>query len=1096
MSTRLPPDTAHVTYSRQYRRCRKTGCTVCADGNAGHGPYWFAYWRENGKLLSRYLGKTAPPGAEYAGALDRAEAPARSAALRVRTLGGLEVRRGPDLIPAARWNRRAVRDLLTCLLSAPGHRVHREQVAELLWPDQEQATRKLNDAVRLLRQLLDGPDDAASKIQAVGDSLVLEPARGTRPDAEWLDAATFERAARAARAGTDRSACRTALACYGGAYLPDEPYAEWVVARREALRGLYRDTLRHLANLSGAAGDLEEAEHCLRTLLAEDPCHEDAAGELMGILAAAGRRPEALRVYQALATALDTELGLAPNSEIEALRGQVLALSAAPSAADLPPRLAVPTRVGNLPAPLTSFVGRIWEQQEIHALIVPDGPAERSPCRVLTLTGPGGCGKTRLALEAAGTLTEAYEDGVWLVELAGLRDDALVSRAVANALGLQERLKGISGSALVAALRAFLEPRRILLLLDNCEHLLAGCAELITELVRGCPELRILATSREPLRVDGETTWRLAPLATPPSTGMSSPANLPQYEAVQLFLDRARAARRDFVLTPANAPAVSRICRRLDGLPLAIELAAGRLGVVPVEVVAARLDDCFQLLTAGSSTALPRQRTLRATMDWSYDLLPEPERMLLRRISIFAGGWTLEAADAICQDGPAGDHNRPAQGSDMSTLDLLAELTARSLVQTTEQGAGMRYRLLETVRQYAGEQLRASGEDIPLRKRHRRWFLDQLEQARGGLQTEERTTWLNRLEDDIDNLRVALADRTPAPDEGEEILQLAEPLAHFCLLRGYQAEGREWLAAALGRHGAPATRAGALNAAGTLASEQGDYHAASALYTESLALYRELNNMRGVARLCINQGTVSKFQGDLEQARARYEAGLEIVRKLRDTTLLALVLNNLGSAALDLGDNERAADVLEESLALKRQAGNPDSIIVTLINVGEVARALGNLERAAAVGEEALALAQAINARRHTAHAYYNLGLVARASGNHDRAATMFQAGLLLEQELGNKRQIASILEGVAGLSALRGEPGQAGRLFGAAEHLREQLGAPIPPADRPTHDRDTTAVRARLGTAGAKAAWAAGRLLPLEAAIDEALDSVRIVSG
>ncbi|MGH2410916.1 MAG: BTAD domain-containing putative transcriptional regulator, partial [Chloroflexota bacterium] len=466
MAIGLPPDTAHVTYSRQYRRCRKPGCGQCTGDKSGHGPYWFAYWREDGKVRSRYLGKTMPAEAPGVGEPAPTGAAPPSAGLRVRTLGGLMVWRGPDLIPATRWHRRPVRGLLTCLLSAPGQRLHREQACELLWPDDPRATRKLNDTVHALRQALDGPEAGVSTIQIAGEMLALESVGGFALDPDWLDATAFERAARAALAGPDRDACRTALARYGGPYLPDDPYAEWVIARRETLQGLYQETLRHLASLSGVAGDLDEAERCLRILLEEDPCHEDAAAALMGILAAAGRRTEALRVYQELAAALDAELGLAPSGEIEALRGQVLARAATPGAADAPPRISAPARTGNLPAPLTNFVGRIWERQEIRGLLAPDGSsAELSP-RLLTLTGPGGCGKTRLALEVAGALTEAYVDGVWLVELAALPDDALVPRALASALGLQERLKGVSGGDLIAEMIAFLEPRQTLVVLD------------------------------------------------------------------------------------------------------------------------------------------------------------------------------------------------------------------------------------------------------------------------------------------------------------------------------------------------------------------------------------------------------------------------------------------------------------------------------------------------------------------------------------------------------------------------------------------------------------------------------------------------------
>jgi predicted ATPase/DNA-binding SARP family transcriptional activator len=1091
MSSKPPPTDAHVTYSLQYRRCRKPGCGKCSTGSSGHGPYWFAYWRENGRLRSRYLGKTMPADAASVSETAPLEATKASTALRVRTLGGLAVWRGSEPIPSAGWNRRAVRGLFTCLLSAQGCRLHREQLRELLWPDEARARRKLNDTVHLLRRLLDGPDDVAGKIHLVGDVLVLEPAGGRQSDPDWLDALTFERTARVALDGADRAACRAAIAHYGGAYLPDEPYADWVVARRETLHELYQGTLRHLASLSGAAGDFEEAECCLSLLLVEDPCHEDAAAALMGMLASTGRRTEALRVYQTLAAALDADLGLAPSSEVELLRGQVLALVAAPSAAEIATRSTLSVRVGNLPSSLTSFVGRSWEREEIRGLLAPNGPPTDSLTRLLTLTGPGGCGKTRLALEAAVAPAEEYPDGVWLVELAALPDPDLVPRAIANALGLQERLKGIVGVALTAELLTFLEPRRLLLLLDNCEHVLLGCAELAGELLRGCPGLRILATSREPLRIAGEVVWRVPPLATPPVATNLEPTGLLHYEAVRLFMERARAVKRDFVLTQQNAPAVLRICRWLDGLPLAIELAAARLGVFPVETVAARLDDCFHLLTGGSRTALPRQRTLRATMDWSYGLLPEAERTLFRRLSIFAGGWTLDAAEGVCQDGEVDSVPRSSTVAGVSTVVLLAELTARSLVQITGEGAFARYRLLETVRRYALEQLRESGEIPVLERRHRRWFLAQLEQARGGLRTADRAEWLDRLEGEIDNLRLALTSSTQEFEAKEEILRIAEPLTQFCLLRGYQAESRQWLAAALTYHGAPADRAAALNAAGTLANEQGDYAAATTLYAEGLALYTELGDLRGMARLSINLGSVSGFQGNMAEAQTRYEAGLALARKLEDDALLGLALNNLGSVALNLGDNARAADVLAESLTLKRRAGAPDGIIVTLINLGEVARALGDLDRAAALGEEALALAGPLGARRHTAHAQYNLGLVARARGRLDQAETAFHESLRIEQEVGNMRQIAGILEGLAAVATDRGEDRYAGRFFGAAESLREQLGAPLPPADRSIYDHDTALVRARLGPKGARAAWTAGRSLPIEMAIKEALNAI-----
>jgi len=1104
MPTWTPPADAHVTYSQQHRRCGKAACAACANGGPGHGPYWYAYWRADGRLCSRYLGKQVPPGAFVPEAHDAGHdvaaptsAPTAgvSRVLRVRTLGGFAVWRGEQLVPAASWNRRKVLALFTFLISAPEHRARREQVAESLWPEEEpsSAMRKLHDAAHLLRKILDGPVPARTMVRASGDLLVLDPAAGEMLPSDWLDAATFMRAATAALAGTERTACRSALALYAGDYLPDEPYAEWVVTRRESLSALHLALLLHLARLDGAAGDLEGAERCLRAVLAIDSCSEQAALALMRVLAAQGERAAALRVYQVLATALETELGLAPGAEIEAVRASLLLLEAAPTPADLLPRSPLPPQVGNLPAQLTSFVGRDWERREVIALL--SGPADHDEarCRLLTLTGPGGCGKTRLATEVGRGLVQAYPDGVWLVELAALADAGLVPRAVAAVLGIQERTKDASGSALIAALIAFLQPRNILLLLDNCEHLLAGCADLVTVLLRGCPGLCVLATSREAIGVDGETSWRVPPLATPQGITVLPLDALLQVEAVRLFVDRARASRPGFALSEHNAHAVVQVCRRLDGLPLAIELAAARLGTLSLESVVTHLDDCFQLLSRGSRAALPRQQTLRATMDWSYSLLTGPERCLFRRLSVFVGGWTLEAAEVVCGvEGPLARSIPCPQVPDTSMLDLLAQLTAQSLVQTIEQGRTTRYRLLETVRQYAREQLLTHDEAAIFLERHRSWFLRLLARAGEGMRTAERGTWLDRLDDDLDNLRLALTSSMARADQREAILGLAEPLCRFCLERGYQEEGHRWLVLALadGCGGATAARAHALNAAGTLANERGEHRQAMALYAEGLALFRALGDRRGSARVLINQGTLLKFQGEREQARTLYEAGHAIVQELDDRPLLALALNNLGTLAIEQGDHTRATAALEQSLLLKRQVGNQDSIVHALINLGEVARWLGDSARATSLFEEALARAGAVGARAYVALVHYNLGLVARAQGDHRGAAAEFQQSVILEHELGNRRQIAANLEGLAGLAVARKQRERAGRLFGAAGALRQRIDTPLTPADRIQHGRDRDLLHAGVDEAVVSAAWSAGEALTLDEIIALATDT------
>jgi predicted ATPase/DNA-binding SARP family transcriptional activator len=1074
-----PPPGAHVTYNRQYRRCHKPGCARCAAEGLGHGPYWFAYWREAGKVRSRYLGKEAPPGArgdaEPAHSEPAVALLAAGSWLRVHSLGRFQVVRGGTPVPAEAWRRRSVLMLFTCLLSASGHRLHREQVIDALWPEADLpvATRELHRALHALRTIVDRASDVPSALRLEGEMLVLAPARIAGMEPEWLDADSFERAAAVALEGRDLAACRTALACYHGDYLPDDPYSEWVSARRAELQSQYLELLLHLGRLSGSAGNLEEAEQSLRLVLQQDACQEDAAATLMGMLASAGRRIDALRIYQALASALETTMDLAPNGEIEGLRARLQAQESAPVAAALPPQGGWPDAVGNLPAPLTSFVGRAWEQGEIVTLIV------RS--RLVTLTGPGGCGKTRLALEVAGRLHEQYPDGIWLVELAALQDAALVPKAVAATLGTLEEMKGLAEPALVSALSAFLRPRRALLLLDNCEHLLGASAALATALLRASPGLAILATSREALRISGETVWLVPPLAVPASDEAPL-ANLQDNEAVRLFVDRARASSPGFTLVPANVAVVLQICRRLDGLPLALELAAARLGTMSVDGVAARLHDCFALLTGGNRTALPRQQTLRATLDWSYSLLQETEQVLLRRLAVFAGGWTLEAAVAVCHDADVGD-------STAVTRDLLGELAARSLVFVVEQHGAPRYSLLETTRQYTQERLTAAGELPDTRARHRRWYLDQLTQAGAAVRTETQGAWLDRLEHDLANLRVSLASTSQHPMDTEAVLQRAEPIAHLGLVRGHIAEGKRWILAALaGDGGTPGARALALNAAGSLASAQGEYRQAIALYKESHSLFTVLGDARGAARALINHGIVMKYQGEPVQARELCEAGCQLAREHGDPALLAVALNNLGLLAIERGDTASATTVLEESLALKRRSGSQAGVIQVLVNLGEVARMGHDLPLATARYEEALALAQLQGDRLHIGLVYYNLALVAAAQDQTKRATDAFRTALKQEQVLGNTQQIAANLEGLAGVALRLERPDQAGRMLGAAEHMREQIGAPVPEVDRPAQLQALARVRDALGATQARVAWSEGRAMDVDAAIAEAM--------
>ncbi len=503
------PSDIRVTYRQQYRRCGKATCSRCAAGGPAHGPYWYAYWWEGGRRHSRYLGKQAPadvarvtdsPPVSPVTPVSPAPAPA-GAPLRVQTLGRFAVWRGDEAIPPAAWTSRRAATLFKCVVSAPGQRLHREEASEALWPEGAPATSATNlrATIHRLRRLLDSGHAATSYLRLEGDMLTLAPGGARPPHDGWLDATAFAAAARAALAGQDAGLCRGALALYGGDYLPDDPYADWAAPTRATLRRQYQDLLLHLAALCGARGELDEAEACLRRVLATEPGHEDAVATLMGLLAAAGRRGDALRVYQALATALEDDLAVTPAAEIMALRARLVAQEAAPHAADRPPRQVHPPDRTNLPALASSFVGRAWEVREIADLV--------THTRLVTLTGPGGCGKTRLALEVAATLVDQSPDGVWLVELAALADPTLLPRAVASALGVGEQ----PGQTLLATLSAFLRARDLLLVVDNCEHLIGACAALVAALLAACPPLRVLATSRERLAAPGERPYLVPP---------------------------------------------------------------------------------------------------------------------------------------------------------------------------------------------------------------------------------------------------------------------------------------------------------------------------------------------------------------------------------------------------------------------------------------------------------------------------------------------------------------------------------------------------------------------------------------------------------
>ena len=684
----------------------------------------------------------------------------------------------------------------------------------------------------------------------------------------------------------------------------------------------------------------------------------------------------------------------------------------------------------NLPVPLTTFVGRDREIAEVLRLL--------AGTRLLTLAGAGGCGKSRLGVEVAKRAIRDFPDGLWVVELAALSDANLVPQSVAAVLGLAEQ----PGRHMIGTLVDHIRSSTALLVLDNCEHLLAGCAETADALLRAAPRLRILATSREPLRLPGETIWRVPSLAVPEPSESLIPGNLARYEAVRLFVERAASVRPGFRLTEANAAAIAQICTRLDGMPLAIEIAAVRVKALTVQQIAGRLDDRLRLLTGGSRT-LPRHRTLRAAMDWSYDLLTERERTLLARLSVFRGSWTLDAAEAVCA------------GNDLEAADVLDGLTSlvdKSLVIVDTRGTEARYRLLETTWQFARERLLDSDNSAVMQRRHRDWYLDLAVRAARSLVGAEQDAWLDRLALEHDNFRAALAWTRAEPDGTDTVLRLVTTLERFWIVRGHWSEARVWLEEAVSRTGDALTP----------------------------ALPRALELMAYLA----------ERQGDDRQATALAERCRAVSTALGDRYGIADALLRLGNAALNREDYDDATTLCEESLALYREFDAIKDVALVLAILGDIARGRGDFARAGTAYRESLETSTRAGDRTRVAYAQRGLAAVAWAQGDNEQAATLWARALSLSRELGFLMVTSHSLEGLAGVAAARGDTERAARLLGAAAALRETLGLRLLPPDRVAHTGRIDTVRAACGEKRFDDAVAAGRAMTLEAVTDYALRS------
>jgi predicted ATPase/DNA-binding SARP family transcriptional activator/DNA-binding CsgD family transcriptional regulator len=1005
-------------------------------------------------------------------------------AVRVWLLGGFRVSVGRRTIEGDAWRLRKAAAVVKLLALAPDHRLHREQVMDLLWPDSARraASNNLRQVLYGARRILDPASDSHNRYLSLQDEqLALCPGGQLHVDVD-----AFEEAVAIARRSRDPATYRAAIELYAGDLLPEDRYEEWTEARRENLRQMYLALLIELAGLYEERGQHELALVPLRKAVAEEPTFEDAHAALMRLYALSGRPREALAQYERLRGTLSRRFGTEPGETTKRLSDDIAAGSFSPDRV----RIGLPegppaTAKHNLPAARTSFVGREQEIVEVKR--------ELAMTRLLTLTGAGGTGKTRLALEVAKGLVGTYPDGVWLVELAGLSEGALVPQAIAAALGVQEQ----ADQSLTDKLVDFLREMRMLLVLDNCEHLIDAVVRLADTLLDSCPHLTVLATSRQPLGVAGGIDRLVQALSAPDVPDRLTVEELERYETARLFAERALFVERTlygssgFALGPENARAVAEICSHLEGLPLAIELAAAWVGTLSVEQISERLQYSLGLLKSGSRTITSRQRTLRGAMDWSFNLLSEPERRLFRRLSVFAGGWTLEAAEAVS----AGDGIEKE-----AVLELLWRLVNKSLVvaESGTQGAAARYRMLEPIRQFAREKLEESREVDEVQTLHAEFYLELAEEAEPELAGAQQGLWVERLEAEHDNLREALSWMLEA-GEGEHGLRFGAALWRFWLDRGYLSEGIGWLDQVLAGSvpGSLALRVKALEGLGWLTQTQGDTEGAEATYDEMLELSRESDDKGNVATALNSLGALAVARGDNERARALLEENLAVLRKLEaegsaDTqrkryhslNLLGVLANN------QEGDYVRGATLFEECLALARDVRDTYLIGIALSNLGYTAVLQRDYERARALSEEALALAHELGSADvdFIHETLVNLGLAALGQGERERADASFDEALAVGWKAGRKPSVINTLEGMASLAGVLGEATRAANLWGAAQAAREATGIALPPNERALHEPYLDAAHSQFGEGLWEEALAEGRAMSLEEAAEYAL--------
>jgi len=991
----------------------------------------------------------------------------------IHLLGGFSVSRGLERVPASAWRLRTASLLVKLLALSPGYRLHREQIMDVLWSDSDPdaASRNLRYTLHTARKVLAAAGLPADDIlMRAGESLSLGQAGSVLTDVPQFEAAT-----RRAWQTTQREDFIAAAALYGGDLLPEDRYEDWVEEWRNTLRIRYLTLLGRLASAQEMEGDSAASIATLQQVLTLEPADEQTHARLMRLYSRTGQRRQALAQYERLSDVLETEFAAVPedatrelalaiqagavpmSDDVAGRDGRMTAMNAGFSTDDQP---SPPT---NLPTPLAPLIGRERESAEVVQFL--------STHRLVTLIGTGGVGKTRLAVEVASEVAGQFPGGVFWIELAAQRDAELVMPTIANTLGV----RADGDQPLIDAVIARLKTTTTLLVLDNFEHLI-DAAPLVTALLTACPALRVLATSRVRLRLHGEQRYPVAPLELPGSDVRDASA-LVRYPSVQLFAERAREVDPRFRLTDEAAPPVAAICQRLDGLPLAIELAAARVDRMSTTTLLVQLERRLPVLVDGPRDLANRQQTLRNTIGWSYDLLSNDDQQLFPTLAVFAGGWSVEAVAAVAQVG----EDRVYAG-----LERLVEQHLVTRVWLADQTN--RYTMLETIREYGIERLEDLHRADSVRRRHATQFLDLAERAEPELDGPQQREWLTRLDREHDNLRSALAwalTNTP-----ELALRMAGSLGRFWHLRGYFSEGRTWFVAALDSQQPmlPANRAKALRGEAMLALAQGDYNIALERLEEALVLFRQESDAAGSAHSLRALGIHAEHQGNHTLADQHFAAALQLFQDLADPRGVASVLHMLGESAILQGDPESGKALMEECLDLLYEHGDPGSVSASLHNLGIAHAELGDTEMASACFEKAAQLGSDVGYDRIVAAALTSLGWVRLNQGNVERARAHFVESLRLTRAGGEVQTTLTAVDGVAAVAGYQGETTVAATLFCAASALRGARGLVVPDSEDEMRERHIDATRARADEIEWESAWTLGSSMSLEQAVEAAL--------